>query len=199
MPDVPHFVHRARLIVGETQDVFAERFGVDRATVSRWERGRLHPSPAIWRNIRQLIISTHSPTYDDFIAASPTFKYLVRMDDMFALCVASHGATDELRRREMTPEEFFRSCRDFDRAAPIYPSTCVHSFDVIQKDPRWLDGRIAYAEAHCRAATFGFLWANLMALPLIDRGEALLEWVHDLDGPGEAFWVRLNQGDPLLE
>ena len=45
--DIPYLVRRARLALGQTQSQFAEQFEVDDGTVSRWERGKLRPSPAI--------------------------------------------------------------------------------------------------------------------------------------------------------
>ena len=44
--DIPYLVRPARLALGQTQSQFAEQFEVDDGTVSRWERGKLRPSPA---------------------------------------------------------------------------------------------------------------------------------------------------------
>ncbi|MGA7329766.1 MAG: helix-turn-helix transcriptional regulator [Rhodomicrobium sp.] len=195
MSNVPYFVRHARLALGETQSTFAERFGVNTTTVSRWERGKLHPSPAIYRNIRKILVCGHPLTDDDLIEACPTFKYLVRMDDLFFPCLASLGARRALEQLGVSLNELFHELRE--RSPKDYAVSSAHAFDIIQCDPRWLEARIAYANAHCVSVTLGGQWAYLMLVPLIERGEALAEFVPDPGGPGRGFWVHLVEVDSI--
>ncbi len=50
----PGFIVSLREALGLTQVEFAERIGVDSMTVSRWERGQLHPSKQSLEAIEKL-------------------------------------------------------------------------------------------------------------------------------------------------
>ncbi len=83
MQTVPILSRRARLVMGMTQSEFAELFEVDDGTVSRWERGKLHPAPKVWKAIRK--IALNSSFGDELVEASPVCKYVVRMHDLTSL------------------------------------------------------------------------------------------------------------------
>jgi len=53
-PPGPGFIVALREALGMTQKEFAERIGVDKMTVSRWERGALRPSDESLAVIEQL-------------------------------------------------------------------------------------------------------------------------------------------------
>ena len=93
---IPFMTRRARLIRGETQDEFAEHMGVDQATISRWERSRGHPTPAKLAEIHK-IITRAEPSYNpEYILASPTIKYVCKLDDFSKPLLLSKGLLEEL-------------------------------------------------------------------------------------------------------
>ncbi len=53
-PPSPGYIIALREALGMTQKEFAERIGVDKMTVSRWERGALRPSDESLAGIEQL-------------------------------------------------------------------------------------------------------------------------------------------------
>ena len=70
---VPFVVRRARLLMGMTQAEFAGLFGVDDGTVSRWERGKLHPASKVWRRIRNITLKEDSLRDEALVRASPVW------------------------------------------------------------------------------------------------------------------------------
>jgi len=72
--DIPYLVRRARLVLGQTQTQFAEQFEVDDGTVSRWERGKLRPSPAIVAQLRETVLRMSFVAGKELIRASPILK-----------------------------------------------------------------------------------------------------------------------------
>ena len=67
--NIPYLVRHARLILGQTQSQFAERFEVDDGTVSRWERGRVRPAPAVVAQLREIALK--SMLGDELVRARP--------------------------------------------------------------------------------------------------------------------------------
>lgn len=53
-PPSPGYITRLREGLGLTQQAFGERIGVDKMTVSRWERGAMRPSDEALRVIERL-------------------------------------------------------------------------------------------------------------------------------------------------
>lgn len=53
-PPSPGYITRLREGLGLTQRAFGERIGVDKMTVSRWERGTMRPSDEALRGIEKL-------------------------------------------------------------------------------------------------------------------------------------------------
>jgi len=53
-PPSPGYITVLREALGMTQRQFAERVGVDKMTVSRWERGAVRPSEGAMRGIEKL-------------------------------------------------------------------------------------------------------------------------------------------------
>ena len=78
---IPYLVRRARMMAGETQVAFAERFGADAATVSRWEHGRIHPSAAVLGLIRKLAMRGIFPGSNSMVEMSPICKFIVPIED----------------------------------------------------------------------------------------------------------------------
>lgn len=50
----PGHIARLREALGMTQDQFGDQIGVDKMTVSRWERGTMHPSARALQQIEKL-------------------------------------------------------------------------------------------------------------------------------------------------
>lgn len=51
----PQTIRNIREALGETQGTFAQRFGVSRHTVGKWERGKAFPSPTHRQKLERLI------------------------------------------------------------------------------------------------------------------------------------------------
>src|SRR5262249_51768692 len=94
---VPFLVRRARLLSGMTQAEFAQLFGVDDGTVSRWERGKLHPAPKIWQRIRDVVLKANSALDAGVVRASPVYKCIVNMQDLTKLVVFSKGMMEAIK------------------------------------------------------------------------------------------------------
>ena len=75
--DIPYLVRRARLVLGQTQSQFAEQFEVDDGTVSRWERGKLRPSPAIIAQLREIVLRSGFVAGKELIQGFPDLKVRV--------------------------------------------------------------------------------------------------------------------------
>ena len=95
---VPFTCRRARLLQGMTQAQFAEEFEVDDGTVSRWERGRLHPSPHVWARINEIIARQDAATGNVGIKASPICKFLVPMGNLHKTIALSKASITALTR-----------------------------------------------------------------------------------------------------
>jgi hypothetical protein len=173
-----------------TQGEFAELFEVDVGTVSRWETGRLHPSPNVWKRIRNVAHIRY-----ELVEASPVMKYVVPVDDLFHPYIVSSGLERSLKRLGLSAGEMFAgdTFKDRSHATSIYPVSGYRAMEIIQADPRWLAGSIAYAEGHCVSVTLGNVWCYGLVAPIPDTREAVMEWCADpsTDPEKEGFWVRL--------
>jgi hypothetical protein len=67
-----------------TQAECAQLFGVDDGTVSRGERGKLHPAPKIWQRIRDIVFKASSVVDARVVRASPVYKCIVNMQNLMA-------------------------------------------------------------------------------------------------------------------
>jgi transcriptional regulator with XRE-family HTH domain len=182
--------------MGMTQGEFADLFGVDDGTISRWERGKLNPHPGAWKRIREIATCA-----DDALRASPVIKFAVRMDDLTHPLLVSRGLEEALKSAGISPRELFRgdSWPDMARAHRNYPISGARVLDMVQADPRWLQGSIVYVEAHCMSVTLG-VWANFVLAPIPDREEAVLELAADSreDPAAGGFWFRFVTAEDLL-
>ena len=190
--DIPYLVRRARLALGQTQSQFAEQFEVDDGTVSRWERGRLRPSPAILAQLREIVLRLCFVTGKELIRASPILKFLSPIDDLKHPCVISKGIRVALKRTGV-------SDRDLSIPLEVQAGTSpelsgAHALDMIQADPAWVNKRAAYAEAHCISACLG-VWVEGMVIPLPDQPLALTEFI--LSSPLGGFGVRVVRFEDL--
>ena len=100
--DIPYLVRRTRLVLGQTQSQFAEQFEVDDGTVSRWERGKLRPSPAIIAHLREIVLRSSFVAGKELIRASPILKFVSPIDDLKHPCVISKGIRAALKRAGST-------------------------------------------------------------------------------------------------
>lgn len=57
-PTVGQFVRELRQLMGSTQELFAHQLGVSYETVSRWENGKMQPSPLAFRQIEQVALTS---------------------------------------------------------------------------------------------------------------------------------------------
>ena len=196
--DIPFLVRRARLLLGETQSQFAERFGVEDGTVSRWERGRLRPHPQALKQIRKIVIREGSFLGDALIKASHVAKIVAPVDDLTHAIVVSKGVKDALQQVGISYESLSNVIVDPNeaRTRPHYEVSAVRALELIQADPRWLKGEIVYAEAHCRLLRIG-QWIHMMVAPLPDRCAALIEVAPSRGRPEEGFWFRLVEAEDI--
>ena len=184
--DIPYLVRRTRLVLGQTQSQFAEQFEVDDGTVSRWERGKLRPSPAIIAHLREIVLRSSFVAGKELIRASPILKFVSPIDDLKHPCVISKGIRAALKRAGVP---------DYELSTPlvVQPETsselsAAHALDTIQADPAWVSKRAVYAEAHCIAPRLG-AWVEGMVIPLPDEPLALIEFMHS--SPQGGFWARV--------
>ena len=190
-------VRRARLLLGETQSEFADRFGVETSTVSRWERGFVKPRPRALAEITKIATKTDPFRSEDVIMASPVIKFLAPLNDLTTPLMVSKGLTEVLGELGYTFRDFLTRqgkelwARPNERIYGISTARCLRD---IQKDPRWLRGEIAYAEFRGFGKAIN-AWIRGLAAPLLDpdKGDvALIEAVADrsqLDRDGQ--FVRL--------
>jgi transcriptional regulator with XRE-family HTH domain len=182
-------VRRARLLLGLTQQEFAEHFDVETSTVSRWERGLVKPMPRALAEINK-VATRSSP----FIVASPVFKYLARLNNLTEPLVISQGVYDYLKAVGYTAEDFLKgnlkhvwtSPKD-----PVYEVSVLRLLTEIDKDPKWLKGEIAYAEFRGFGKRLNG-WARGLAAPLPDKDEVVLvELTPDAWDKSEGTFMRL--------
>jgi len=193
--DAPYLTRRARLLLGITQTQFATMFDVDVTTVSRWEHGKVRPHPDAWKRICQ----TAGAAYD-LVWASPVAKYVVRKNDLLHPSLISPGLERILKRYGINTKEVLLgdNLRERVYRSAEYPVSGIHALEMIQADPRWRDGSIVYAEAHCVSVLFGHAWSTLLVAPLPGGDDAILEWGAgtSLEPAREGFWLRfITAGD----
>jgi len=179
----PFMCRRARLIKGLTQQLFAEEMGVDPATVSRWECGKLMPSPSVLGRIRE-ISRRAEPAYSDaHILSSPTLKYLCKLDDFSVPKLVSKGL---LQKMGVDLKEVLAD------TSPFWGGDDQRVNDTVQGDTRWLKGEIAFFEAVHRAADIhgSGLWWHSIGAPIAETSSMLWEGV--LDPAPNKFWVKLT-------
>ena len=180
----PFMCRRARLIKGFTQQQFAEELDVDPATVSRWECGKLTPSPALFSRIREISRRAEPAHSDAYILSSPTMKYLCKLDDFSVPMLLSKGLLETLgvTLEEVlnNPDSLWREDGEGQRVN-----------DFVQADPRWLGGEIAFFEAIHKASIPGETrWWHSIGAPIAVSGAMLWEGV--LDPTPSDVWIKLT-------
>jgi len=191
--DIPYLVHRARLALGQTQSQFAEHFEVDDGTVSRWERGKLRPTPAIVAQLREIVLRLGFVAGKELIRASPILKFVSALDDLKHPCVISRGIRLALKRAGVSDHDLSIPMEIQSGTSPALSG--AHALDMIQADPAWATRRAAYAEAHCIAPRFG-AWVDAMVIPLPDQPLALIEFI--LSSAEGGLKVRVVRFEDLL-
>jgi len=177
----PFMCRRARLIKGLTQQLFAEEMDVDPATVSRWECGKLVPSPTTLSRIRD-ISSRAEPAHSDvYISASPTIKYMCQRDNFLKPLVISKGLAEAAG---FDPDDVIRN------PEPYMKEGMRRLNKAVQSDARWERGGIAFFEARFFAPNLGD-WVRAIGAPLAETNAALIEAAPD-PNPKEEFWVKLT-------
>ena len=189
---VPFVVRRARLLMGMTQAEFAELFDVDDGTVSRWERGKLHPAPKVWKRIRDITLKEDSLRDEALVRASPVYKYLVNTKRLTKPFVASRGISEalEIVGALKVKDRPFGIAR-FARRSPQYEVSGTRALEIIQANTDWLRGDVVYAEVHCISPALDDVWVDAMIAPLPDRSATLIEFAASPRGAGEGFRVQL--------
>lgn len=189
---VPFLVRRARLLLGMTQAEFAQLFGVDDGTVSRWERGKLHPAPKIWQRIRNIVLKESSALDAELVRISPVYKCIVNVKDLTKLLVFSKAMIEAIKAVgafEVDDKPF--DIGELSRKSSYYEVSSGRALEIIQADTRWSRGEIAYAEMHCVSSSLGGVWADAILAPLLDRDAAIIEFAPSKRGATEGFWVKL--------
>ncbi len=174
-PPIPHTYNeaftcrRARLIRGLTQELFADEMGVDPATVSRWERGQMNPSPPLLVRMRR-ITTRAEPSYSDpYISQSPTIKMVSRMDDLLTPMIVSSGLLSAI---DLTLEEVLSVPREF------WAEGAHRVNNTLQNDERWQRGEIAFFEAvhQGKPELVGEdMWVHSIGAPLTEAHAVLWE------------------------
>jgi hypothetical protein len=191
---VPFVVRRARLLMGMTQAEFAELFEVDDGTVSRWERGKLHPAPKVWKRVRDITLKEDSLRDEALVRASPVYKCLVDIKHLTKPIVASRGISEAIERvGALNVKDLPFRIDKFSHNSPHYKVSGIRALEIIQANPDWLRGDIVYAEVHCISLVLGTVWVDVMIAPLPDRSAALLEFTASPRGAGEGFRVQLTR------
>jgi transcriptional regulator with XRE-family HTH domain len=178
-----YLARRARFLLNMTQGQFAELFGVDDGTVSRWERGIVTPSPEHLIRLRD--INAYA-IFEEAVKASPVMKYVAHVNDLTHPVHISRGAREALKRLGLSE----RDLQELE-VQPTNPEEhgALRALGLIQQDPLWIRRRVIYAEAHCVTARFG--WVDAMIAPIHTQGLALVEWAKSSRADEEGFWVRL--------
>jgi transcriptional regulator with XRE-family HTH domain len=196
---VPFVVRRARLLMGMTQAEFAGLFGVDDGTVSRWERGKLHPAPKVWKQIRDITLKEDSLRDEALVRESPVYKYLVDIKRLTKPVVASRGITEALEIvGALKGKDRPFGIVNFARKSSQYKVSGTRALEIIQTNPDWQRGDIVYAEVHCISPALGGVWVDAMIAPLPDRSATLIEFAVSPRGAGERFRVQLVRLQDIL-
>jgi transcriptional regulator with XRE-family HTH domain len=187
-----------------TQAEFAEQFDVDDGTVSRWERGKLRPSPEAQAKIHRITCSDGTYDAPRLVAASPVYKWLAPMDDLKATIVLSRGVTDTLAKIGYGVDDLSKDAHALvqywtKRSDPEWEYSFARATEVIEADPRWLRGEITYIEVHGYTHVFKG-WGTALFVPIFNDGLALFEAVPD-PRPKERFWMRIatDEGEEVVK
>jgi transcriptional regulator with XRE-family HTH domain len=198
-------VRRARLRLGMTQAEFAEQFDVDVGTVSRWEHGKLRPSPAAQAKIHRIIRDDGTFDAHRLVAASPVYKWLSAMDDFNSTIVLSRGVTDALAKVGYSVDDCPQHLPTFAqnwtrRSDPEWEYSFARTAEVIEADPRWLRGEIAHIEIHAYTSVLKG-WGTGLLAPIFNDGLALFESVPDPRPSREGFWMRIatDEGEEVVK
>src|SRR5262249_51006921 len=162
----PFLPRRARLLMGMTQAEFAEMFEVEDATVSRWERGKLHPSAKVWPRIREIALRSGIPLSDEVVREAYVYKFIVPMNDLTRPAVVSKGAVEALAKAGIKRADLTATWwSDFAHGHPQYEISAIRGLETLQADKRWLTGEIAYADIHAFSTGLN-RWLNIIVAPL---------------------------------
>jgi transcriptional regulator with XRE-family HTH domain len=187
--DFPLLARRARLVAGMKQEAFAELFGVDVSTISRWERSKLRPSADILLRMREMVVRSQSILSEEAVEASYVYKYVSKIGDLTHPVTISKGVAEALLEHGVTPEQLTEGLwTEFSRLHPQYNISVVRALEIIQKD--WLSGKIAYAEAHCWSI-MTTQWVQLIVAPMPDLKTAIVEGVPIHEREQRSFHVQL--------
>lgn len=89
--NIPDLVLRARVVRGLKQAELADELGVTSASVSRWETGKMSPSPAILSRLYRMLVETHPVWTLEYIESSPVPRYVHHIDDLMLGILVSKG------------------------------------------------------------------------------------------------------------
>lgn len=176
-----HLISRTRLHLGLTQEEFGERFAVEASTVSRWEHGKMHPAPAVWKEIIKLSPIDHI----DAIKLSSLLKYICPMDNLIDPVIISKGYGEVYRGQH---------CRLIKNAAtsPFYSCSGIRSLESISRDSRWLSGQILSLNAHCVAVNLPTKWIDMTVTAMPVRKQALVEYAPSADFRNKTFHLEMH-------
>jgi hypothetical protein len=189
----PYLIRRARLLLGEKEAAFATHFGVDEATVSKWERGEVRPSPKEWSWIHQTVFHS-SDIVSEAVRASRTLKCVVCLDDLTRPTLLSRGVEEALAKVGIESRDLRGPfLANLVRSSPHYHISGVKALATIQANQDWIMGEVLYAEAHCFSPIFR-MWLDCVVAPLPGRHAALIEAAPSCKGEQGAYWVRFVKG-----
>ena len=92
--DIPNVCRSARIIRGETQVLSAIRYKVDPGTISRWENGKSHPPPRVFREFYEIVIGKDPHRIKKYIESSPIPRYVNSFDNIIDVQAISKGLLD---------------------------------------------------------------------------------------------------------
>ncbi|MGA7329120.1 MAG: helix-turn-helix domain-containing protein [Rhodomicrobium sp.] len=146
---VPYIVRRARLLTGMTQSEFTLLYGVDEATVSRWETGSAQPSPEIWSRLRNISLRASSALDEALVKASPVWKCIANMENLTHPIAVSKGVEEAIEAVGASKvRDQHLDVAEVARNSPDYGISGLRALEIVQADRRWVRGDIIYAEAH---------------------------------------------------
>lgn len=157
----PSLVRHLRSCLGRTQAAFADRLGVDQATVSRWERGTQVPDLETQIAILDLSHRLEPVISRAFVEATPVIAIIYDMDT-FGLCVAASQPLAQsyaLHAREFR----WRSMLD------LWTPSIASAMSTLAESPEWKSGDIAIAKSKVLrrdGAWLGITYAPLEATGL---------------------------------
>src|SRR5262249_16735143 len=91
-----------------------------------------------------------------------------------------------------TAQAVFRDALNAARYSKTHYSVSgVRALEMVEQDPRWAAGSIAYVKMHFVAIYFGGQWAHGMVSPIPEKNEAVVEFRKDAEQGARGFWVEL--------